>query len=150
MELLHYRKPTVIVYKIKRWVMIAQSIMLRTKFITLVNLIAAKDIRKNSWRPFDPDAEGADPCVMPEYLSVGDPSAKVSRRIIEWLADDNLREQKVAEMDSLAVQFAIPGATNRAADYILTQMRMESEKSGSTKQTVPDNSKRPSNRQSAA
>jgi lipid-A-disaccharide synthase len=150
MELLYHRKPTVIVYKVQRWAILAQAIYLRTKFITLVNLIAVTDIRKKSLRPYNPDATDADPCVMPEYLTSGDPSEQVARRIIDWLTDDDLYDRKVAELDSLATQYAIPGATERAADYILNELRLEFENSDSSTESRPDNFQNRSNKHSAA
>lgn len=124
MELLHHRQPTVIVYRVKRWVMLAQAFMLRTKFITLVNLIAAKDIRKRTWRPYDPDAAAvdSDPAVMPEYLTTGDPSKQVAAKVLQWWANPSQYQQKVQQLDELAQRHARPGATERAADYILSEL----------------------------
>jgi lipid-A-disaccharide synthase len=122
LELLHYRKPTIIVFKVKRWIMCAQAFLLRTKFITLVNLIASNDIKKRTWAPFDPDAEGADEAVMPEYLTMSDPSESVAKRAIVWLNDESARKKKIAEMDQLAKKYAKPGATERAADFILSKL----------------------------
>lgn len=124
LELLYHRKPTVIVYKIKRWVMLAQSVMLRTRFITLANLIATDKIRKTTWRPYDPDvaAAGSATAVMPEYLTVSDPSEKVARHAIEWLTDAAARQKKVEQLDRLAQAYAKPGATDAAADFILQQL----------------------------
>ena len=122
MELLHYRKPTIIVFKVKRWVMWAQAILLKAKFITLVNLMATSDIKKKTWGPYDPDAKDAEEVVMPEYLTAGNPSASVAARAIRWLNDDGLRSAKEAELDVLASRFAIAGATDQAADYILRQL----------------------------
>ena len=126
MELLFHRKPTIIVFKIKRWAMIAQAILLKTKFITLVNLIAVSDIRKRTWGPYDPDAKGAEPAMMPEYLTIGDPSASVADRAVLWLTESGRRRVKIDEMDVLAEQFAIPGATDRAADYLLAELAKSS------------------------
>ena len=123
LELLHHRKPTVIVFKIKRWLMVAQAILMRCKYMTLVNLIAAQDINKKSLRPYDPDAEGAEVTLMPEYLTTGDPSEKVADRAVELLSNEALRESTISQLDTLARQYAIPGATDRAADYILEKTR---------------------------
>lgn len=125
MELLHYRKPTIIVYKVKRWIMAAQAVLLRTKFITLVNLIASKDIRKKTWGPYDPDSDGGpdeERPVMPEYLTTGDPSESVAERAIAWLTDHELYNRNVDQLDCIATKYALPGATVRAADYILEQL----------------------------
>ncbi|MDB4766526.1 lipid-A-disaccharide synthase [bacterium] len=122
MELLHHRKPTVIVYKVKRWIMAAQAILLRTKFITLVNLIAADDIRKKTWAPFDPERH-PDEAIMPEYMSTGDVSKEVANHVVTWLKDEDRRQQKVAQLDSVAEKYAIAGATSRAADYMISKLR---------------------------
>ena len=122
LELLYYRKPTVIVFKVRRWVMVAQAFLLRIKFITLVNLIAAKEIRRQNFRLYDPDDPNAEPCVMPEYLTAGDPSEKVAWRVLRWLKDVQSHLGNVAELDRLAVRYAQPGATSRAADYLLGEL----------------------------
>jgi len=124
MELLHHRKPTVIVYKVKRWIMAAQAILLRTKFITLVNLIAADDIRKKTWGPFDPERHPND-AIMPEYMTTGDASEKMANHVVTWLTDEDRRNEKVARLDNVANQYAIPGATSRAADYIIDKLRKD-------------------------
>jgi lipid-A-disaccharide synthase len=146
MELLHHRKPTVIVYKIKRLFMVAFAFLFQTQFITLVNLIAAKDIRKKTWGPYDPDSSQSDAAVMPEYLTTGDPSKKVARWLTRWLTDDRAHRDCVAELDALASRYALPGATNRAADYILKQTRLDLKKK-SAGQTLDVNiSSGPTNR----
>lgn len=119
LELLHHRKPTVIVYQVKRWVMAAQSLLLRTKFITLTNLIATEDIRKKTWAPSDPKVEKM---VMPEYLSVSSPAGRVADDVVKWLSDDSKRRENVQQLDELAKKYAKPGATKRAAEYLLTSL----------------------------
>ena len=130
LELLYYRKPTVIVFKVRRWVMVAQAFLLRIKFITLVNLIAAKEIRRQNFRLYDPDDPNAEPCVMTEYLTAGDPSEKVACRVLRWLGDVQSHSENVAELDRLAVRYAQPGATSRAADYLLAELCDERENKG--------------------
>ena len=122
MELLYYRKPTIIVFKIKRWVMWAQTVLFKAKFITLVNLMATNDIKKKTWAPYDPDAQDAEEVLMPEYLTTGNPAAAVAARTIRWLNDEGLRAAKIAELDVLASRFAIPGATEQAVNYLLSQL----------------------------
>ena len=122
LELLYHRKPTVIVFKVRRWVMVAQAFLLRIKFITLVNLIATKEVRRRNFRPYDPDDPKAESCVMPEYLTAGDPSQKVARRVLGWLKDVRLYSENVAQLNHLANRYAQPGATARAADYLLREL----------------------------
>lgn len=126
MELLYHRKPTVIVYKVSRFAILAQAFILRTKFITLVNLIATKNIRRSSWWPYDPDGENAERAVMPEYMTAGDPSKRMAAHAIRWLTDQESRERKITEMTELADVIAKPGATSQAADFILQQLRSQS------------------------
>ena len=122
LELLYHRKPTVIVFKVRLWVMVAQAFLLRIKFITLVNLIATKEVRRRNFRPYDPDDPKAESCVMPEYLTAGDPSQKVARRVLGWLKDVRLYSENVAQLNHLANRYAQPGATARAADYLLREL----------------------------
>lgn len=119
LELLHHRKPTVIVYNPGRLMMFLQRFMLRVKFITLVNLIACKNIVRTQREVYDPDAPDAEQAVMPEYLTVGNPADGVSAFIIRWFSDPDSYAKKVAEMDGIATKYAKSGATSRAADYIL-------------------------------
>lgn len=123
LELLFHRKPTVIVYRVQRWVMVAQSILLRTKFITLTNLIAASDIAKTSWGPTDPAKEDM---VMPEYMSVASPADRVARNVIGWLSDEHRLNRNIQRLDKLANQYAKPGATKRAAEYLLATLESPS------------------------
>ncbi len=150
LELLHHRKPTVIVFKVKRWLMLIQAILLRVKFITLVNLFATDNIRKDSWRPYDPDAPGAEDAVMPEYLTCGDPSPQVSSRIMQLLTDEGLRQKKIAQLDRLAQEYAIPGASSRAANYILARTREIMSANDRGSETSGDHSCDPTKTRSAA
>jgi lipid-A-disaccharide synthase len=127
LELMHHRKPTVIVYKIGRLISLAQLVLMRTRFITLVNLIAVKDIRKKSWFPADPDSQTdcAQSMIMPEYLSTGDVSAPAANQIINWLQNPDQLQARIDQLDALAVQYAKPGAVHTAADYILTTLEQQ-------------------------
>ena len=126
LELLYYRKPTIIVYQLARWMMAAQAFLLRTKFITLVNLIAAKDIRKRTWGVHNPDAPAnksdQEVAVMPEYVTVGNPAGAVARKAIVWLKNPQKLADNVLQLDGLANEYARPGATDRAAEYIIDNL----------------------------
>ncbi len=141
LELLQHRKPTVIVYKLGLTIRVLQSFILRTRFITLVNLIAVDDIRKPGWwGTYDPDAPGAEPTVMPEYLTIGDPSEKMAKRAVGWLTDESARRGVVEWMDRLAIRYAKTGATERAADYILSTLEERPKKSADPTKTVKGSS----------
>lgn len=122
LELLYHRKPTVIVYRTSAWVMFLQTFMLKIKFITLVNLLGTPDIRRTSWRVYDPDRADAVPAVMPEYLTRVDRSVGMAGHVVEWFRNPESLAAKVVELDKLARTYARPGATQRAAEYILNSL----------------------------
>ncbi len=119
LELLFHRKPTVIVYKPSWLYMLMRPYYLKVKFITLVNLIETDDIGATSRKIYDPDAPDAIPTVMPEYLTPVDRSADMAGHVIGWFKNPETAAEKSAKMDELATKYALPGATERAADYIL-------------------------------
>lgn len=122
LELLWHRKPTVIVYKVKWPYMLIQSVVLRTQFITLTNLMASKDIRKTTWAPSNPDR---DEVVMPEYMTTGSPAARMASHVSKWLTHADAMQQNVQQLDQLAKEYAKPGATKRAAEYLLRTLMPE-------------------------
>ena len=75
---------------------------------------------------------------MPEYLTTGNLSACVAAPAIRWLNDDGLRAAKEAELEVLASRFAIAGATDQAADYILKQLGVSSVALPATSKVVGD------------
>lgn len=122
LELLHHRLPTIIVYRVGLGIFLLQLFALRCKFISLPNLMMTDDIRKQQWLPYDPDAPNAEPVLMPEYLTWRDCSAKVSVRLLDWLESESKRQRVADGLDRLADQYAIPGATARAAEFILSRI----------------------------
>ncbi|QEG24306.1 lipid-A-disaccharide synthase [Mariniblastus fucicola] len=123
LELLYHRKPTVIVYKLKWMYMVAQSILMRTQFITLTNLMATDDIRKRTWAPSNPDV---DQVVMPEYMTTGSPADRMANNVVNWLSNPESMDENVQQLESLARQYAKPGATKRAAEYLLETLGVQS------------------------
>jgi lipid-A-disaccharide synthase len=121
LELLFHRKPTVIVYRVSRLVMLLQHVLLRTRFITLVNMLNCDRIEKSATPPYDPNDEDSG-VPMPEYLSCRDCSADVARWVHGWFADTGRYHARVRQLDELARQFAHPGASGRAAEMILSKL----------------------------
>ena len=60
---------------------------------------------------------------MPEYVTVGNPATAVARKAISWLKDSQALDDNVQQLDFLAKQYACPGATDRAAEYIIDNLR---------------------------
>ncbi|QDU94662.1 lipid-A-disaccharide synthase [Lignipirellula cremea] len=122
LELLHYAKPTVILYKVQSYNMMLQWFFRKVKYITLVNLLAADD-------PFDPDVSLYDPnspdaakAPFPEYLTSEDKSDWIAYHVIQWLTDESQRNACVDKLIDLRERYAQPGASRKAADYILGEL----------------------------
>jgi lipid-A-disaccharide synthase len=122
LELLAARVPTVIVYRISGFAHVVQSWFRHARFITLVNLLAARDPigpTRPEWRaprevaPADPEA------IFPEYLTVQDPAAHIAGHIVEWLTQPAVREAVIARLDAVAEQVAHGGSAERAAEAVL-------------------------------
>jgi lipid-A-disaccharide synthase len=123
LELLAARVPTVIVYRISGFAYVVQSWLRRARFITLVNLLAAREpigpVRRE-WRrpiavsPADPDA------IYPEYLAVQDPAEQVAGHVIGWLSDPAARAEVVERLETVASAVARPGSAARAATAVVS------------------------------
>ncbi len=86
-------------YKIKRFDLWVARWFIKSKYISLVNLLA--------------DAE-----VFPEYLTWRDVSDELARWAMAWLDDSEARLRATASLVRLAQQVARPGASDRAARHI--------------------------------
>jgi lipid-A-disaccharide synthase len=99
LELLVEALPTVVLYKVNRIDLIIARPFIKTKYISLVNLLA-------------------DDMVMPEYLTDRDVSPELARWASRWLNDPAERAAASARLAELRDKVAVPGATERAADRI--------------------------------
>jgi lipid-A-disaccharide synthase len=127
LELLYHKKPTVVLYWVSRTAFFFQQYLRKSKYITLVNMFATNDLFAPASllkrvTPYDPNALGADGIPFPEYVSCGDESRRIADHIIEWLADDNKLQGRIALLSKLCDQHARPGASARAAMYILATL----------------------------
>ena len=118
LELMYHRLPTVIVYRISRLKHFLHRFFLRSRYITLVNLLNAPKISRDGIRTYRPDDENAESVPMPEFLDYRNRSEPIARQITEWLTNRPARNEVVQRLNDLAKEFAIPGASQRAADYI--------------------------------
>lgn len=115
LELLYYRKPSVIVYRVSKLTWLFGKLMLRSRYITLVNLLSVDRIAKRSGESYDPDEHDV---PMPEFATVRDSSTGVARWISTWFSDPELLAARVEQLDNLAQGFAVPGASIKAARFI--------------------------------
>jgi lipid-A-disaccharide synthase len=103
LELLYHKKPTVILYWITRFAYWVQAFFRKARFITLVNLLAGREL-------------------FPEFLTWEDKSAQIAAHVVRWLVDDNRREGLVAELAKLKARVARGGASRTAAEFVLSAL----------------------------
>ena len=121
LELLYHEKPTVILYGVSPVAYWLQSYVRTARYITLVNLLATSNIARRYDEPtYDPDADDAEPVPFPEYLDYRDRSDDIARRIVGWLRSESDRASVVADLHALKERHGVPGASCRAADYLLS------------------------------
>lgn len=100
LELMVEALPSVVLYKIRPFDLWVASFFIKSRFISLVNLLA--------------DAE-----VMPEYLTAQDVSSELAEWARIWLSDPVKRQEAATRLAALRDRVAVPGASDRAADRIV-------------------------------
>lgn len=123
LELLHYEKPTVILYWISPFAYQAQKWLRRVKYITLVNLLNAEELYPRDLTPYEPGQPGAERVLFPEYLTSADRSSDLASHVVEWLTQPATMRGRIAGLQELKRQVGQPGATVRAAAYILATLK---------------------------
>ena len=119
LELLHHLKPTVIGYRITRFNNYLQDKLRNVPYITLVNLLSTGRIERD--RP----SEAAHPLcddprlLFPEYLTHVDCTRFAAGHLTQWLTDATARNALVAKLERLRDEVGRPGASERAAEYVL-------------------------------
>lgn len=126
LELLYHTKPTVIQYRISRLANSLQRYFRKVRYITLVNLLTTDDLFPERPAVFDPASPEDAHVLMPEYLSCEDRSADVAGHVVEWLTDEPARNELVARMKVLREVMAQGGASERAAEYIVSELGKKS------------------------
>jgi lipid-A-disaccharide synthase len=124
LELLYHEKPTVILYKVSRAAYQLQKFFRKVRYITLVNLLAVEDPFDEQFSAFDTTASqtASDNVPFPEYLTWQDVSGPISEHIVQWLTDDNSLAERRRALTEIKHRVAQPGASRRAADYILHEL----------------------------
>jgi lipid-A-disaccharide synthase len=100
LELMHEALPSVVLYTIRPRDRILVRIFKRSRFISLVNLIAGEEL-------------------MPEYLTHEDASIELNRWALRWLDDPRERDAASRRLAELRDRIAKPGASQRAASRIV-------------------------------
>jgi lipid-A-disaccharide synthase len=100
LELLYHRKPSVVVYRVSRLNLFLVRRLMKSRFISIVNLLADKEL-------------------FPEYLTDQCPAEAISGHVLNWLNEPARHADLVAELTDLRQRVAAPGACERAAEFIL-------------------------------
>ena len=108
LELLVDTLPTVVLYKIRRFDLWVASFFIKARYISLVNLLA--------------DSE-----VFPEYLTWRDASDDLVRWGLMWLDNPAARDEARTALESLRYHVACPGASDRAAERIVSWLERSRE-----------------------
>ena len=119
LELLYYEKPTVIVYQVPRYAWWLQWLFRRVRYITLVNLLVAKEPFCRFPAEYTPTSAAAGEVLFPEYLTCRDRSSWMAEDLLRWLNDDAEYERQLERLRALKSQVAQPGAADRAAEAIV-------------------------------
>lgn len=107
LELMVEALPTVVLYKVNRFDLWVARWFIKSRYISLVNLLA--------------DAE-----VFPEYLTPFDVSPELANWAGRWLDDPQERAKAVEAIEALRARVAVPGASDRAAARILEEIAKSS------------------------
>ncbi len=122
LELMYHEKPSIIVYRLKPLQAIGKWFLMTCRFITLVNLLATDDISRKAARPGE--ATGGDPHVpFPEFAWMKNPAAEIAALAVEWLRDPVELQRRHQQLQELKGKYARPGASARAAQYLIEQLR---------------------------
>lgn len=100
LELMYRAKPSVILYTMPRMLRWLVGKLIRVKYMSLVNLLE-------------------DEMLYPEIYAVDDESDRVAGHLLGWLNDAPVREALVSRLEGLRSRVAVPGACDRAVDYLL-------------------------------
>ncbi|MDX1964147.1 MAG: lipid-A-disaccharide synthase [Pirellulales bacterium] len=131
LELLHHKKPTVIVYMISRLAMWVQQWFVRVRYITLINLLLAKEIflgQKEYSGTWGQQAgrggrdKPPEKALFPEYLTWQDKSPQIAAHLIRWLLVEEYHDGVAAELGKLKAKIAHGGASRNAAQIIMAEV----------------------------
>jgi lipid-A-disaccharide synthase len=103
LELLWHARPSVILYRVPWWTYAVVRQLVKAKYITLVNLLADREL-------------------MPEYPTCGDRSTEIAQHAIQWLTSEPARRRIIADLTALRDLVAQGGASRTAAEYIARQL----------------------------
>jgi lipid-A-disaccharide synthase len=100
LELMGRHVPTVVVYRMNRLMLRLVQKLVKVPYMSLVNLLAGEEL-------------------FPEFATHTDDPGPVADPVLHWLNDPTARAATVARLRDLTARVAVPGACDRAADFLL-------------------------------
>lgn len=128
LELMFHKVPTVIQYKVGKFHQWIGNRLLKVKYITLVNLISDPDPFRASCEKSDIFGSHQSHVPFPEYIGAADHSKPMADYIQTWLSDEHERSRRITMLAELNEKYAKPGASRRAAEFVLDDLQGQSEK----------------------
>jgi lipid-A-disaccharide synthase len=125
LELLWHQKPTVIHYRLSSIGALAKRLVVKVRFITLVNLLATDEVflnRGNGRPDYNPESPDAEPVPFPEFATCHDKSQAMASWLVKWLTCPDEYQQRIRQLQELKSTFAHPGASATAAEYLLRSL----------------------------
>jgi lipid-A-disaccharide synthase len=109
LELMFRAKPSVIVYRVTPLLRWLARRFVRLSYITLVNLLAKEEL-------------------FPEFMTSEDESDRVAEHVLDWLDDPAKRADLVNRITALRDRVAVPGACERAAEFLMGEVGLQRER----------------------
>jgi lipid-A-disaccharide synthase len=103
LEMLYRARPCVVVYRIGRIDLKVCKLFLTTRFISLVNLLADKEL-------------------YPEFLTDRCEAEAISEHILRWLNEPETYQRQCRELKELYARVGQAGACERAATFVLSEI----------------------------
>ncbi len=123
LELLFHATPSIIYYQVNRWAFWLQDKLRISKYITLTNLLDAEHIERVHNQKDSAENPESSSVPMPEYLVCDDRSASLAEQAVQWLTDEASLQAKIDQLVELRTRHAKPGASERAAEYIIQELK---------------------------
>jgi lipid-A-disaccharide synthase len=99
LELLYRAKPTVVVYRMSPLSLWLARRLVKLRYFTLVNMLAGEEL-------------------FPEIATSRDESARIASLLSDWLVRPGEREALTGRLRDLRSRVAVPGACDRAAEFL--------------------------------
>jgi lipid A disaccharide synthetase len=122
LELLYYTRPTAILYWISPTAYWVQKRFRHTRYITLVNLLTARQVFSRDLTPYDPTSAEDATVLFPEYLTCENKSRALADHVIRWLTDRAEHARVSTALAELKARVGHGGASRRASQYILAAL----------------------------